>query len=98
MSDKITADWTTLYHQAFDTVKGYFRASVDEVEKHFGKGTAQEHPQLIAAMIAAMAQDFHSSTLGKTLQDMPDTISEPLGAIADSLDRIAQALETGFDE
>jgi hypothetical protein len=94
MSDKITADWTTLYHQAFDTVIGYFRASVDEVEKRFGQGTAQKHPQLIAAMIAAMAQDFHSSAVAKTLQDMPDAIAESLGAIGGSLDRIAQAIET----
>lgn len=56
------------------------------LDEQFGEGYAEQNPQLLAAMIQASAQDFHSAMLIKHLE-------LELGRIHEAIDQLSLRLE-----
>jgi hypothetical protein len=81
MSDKITADYTTLLHQASETAHEYFTSAIHAIDGKFGDGYAESHPELIAAFMRAAGSDFQTSVIAKSIQDGLDDLAH---AIRDS--------------
>jgi hypothetical protein len=64
----VTASVDTLMRQAPITVAGYLSGAVKYIDAQFGKGYAEENPQLMAAFIRASAQDFHTAMMVKSAE------------------------------
>lgn len=74
--NRVTADGKTLMDQAPATADIYFRAAVKSVEDRFGKGSAEQYPQLIAAHMNASALDFGASLIARALEAIADRPTE----------------------
>ena len=83
MSNRITADHTTLMRQAPMTAHEYFHAAIKSIDDRFGDGYAQEHPELIAAFMQTAARDFQTAITARTMQDAAEQITETLRARSD---------------
>jgi ABC-type taurine transport system substrate-binding protein len=79
----ITADYGTLVGQASKTVSDYLWDAKDSIDKVFGKGYAEKHPELVAAFIKASADDFNTAVLAVAIQEASDKVESALHAIAD---------------
>ncbi len=88
----ITADMNSLMHQAPQTAETYLINCRIAIDEQFGEGYAAKHPELLAAMIQASAQDFHTSCLCAVLQDQVGSVSMALENMTASLHGVAQAL------
>lgn len=86
--DHVTASAETLVRQASMVADEYMGEAVRRIDARFGAGYALDNPALIAAFMSAAAQDFSASLAAAVRQD--ETVS--LGAISDSLDRVAEAI------
>lgn len=69
MSDRITADITTLFDQSLDTAKTYMREAISCIDAAFGDGYAAKHPELVGSFMTTAATDFQTMILGKTIPD-----------------------------
>jgi hypothetical protein len=65
----ITAPADTLMRQAPMTVSLYLSEAIEAIDGKFGDGYAAKNPQLVAAFIAACAQDFHTAMSCKTTEE-----------------------------
>ena len=83
MSNRITADHTTLMRQAPMTAHEYFHAAIKTIDDRFGDGYAQAHPELVAAFMQTAARDFQTAITAQTMQDAAEQISESLRARSD---------------
>lgn len=88
MIPTITASPETLLHQACLTAAGYMSSAVEAIDSQFGQGFAKANPALVAAFMAAAGQDFHTAISVAQAQ----RIEGAVGAISDSLDRVARAI------
>lgn len=59
----ITASYETLMRQAPMTADEYLHAAVRSLDKQFGEGYAQAHPELVAGYMKVCASDFGASIL-----------------------------------
>lgn len=84
----ITADFNTLMRQAPQTAHTYLQDCSRYLDQHFGEGYAAKHPEVLAAMIRASAQDFHTACLCAVLQDSSEQISSSLMEMAERLEAI----------
>lgn len=66
----ITADWYTLMDQAPGTVDHYLGRVIDMVDRQFGDGYAQEHPELVSSLVTACCLDFLTSHMGVAAQKL----------------------------
>lgn len=73
---RVTADSKTLMDQAPITAALYLREARLSVEREFGKSYCAAHPELVVAVLAASTQDFHTSILAGTLEEITETIVE----------------------
>jgi len=69
MKNRITASAETLLDQATDTADEYLAQAIKSIDKRFGKGYAQQHPELVAAFMKVAAQDFQTVFSIQTIQD-----------------------------
>lgn len=86
--DHITASVHTLVEQAPMTAASYMHEAVRRIDEKFGQGYAAANPALVGAFMQAAASDFAASLAAAVAQDS----SMNVGAISDSLDRIARAI------
>lgn len=86
--DHITASAETLMRQAGDTAAEYLNAAVRHIDAKFGAGYAERNPALVGAFMQAAASDYAASLAAAVGQDG----SMSVGAISDSLDRLARAV------
>ncbi|MBN1689008.1 MAG: hypothetical protein JW893_07915 [Candidatus Omnitrophica bacterium] len=61
-------------HQASETAKKYMYDAQGAINKRFGAGYAEQHPDLMAAFMQTAALDFMTSFLAKCLQDIDQSI------------------------
>ncbi|AZM96085.1 hypothetical protein [Vreelandella venusta] len=88
----IDADFNTLMRQAPQTAYTYLVDCSRYLDEHFGEGYAEKHPELLAAMIRASAQDFHTSCVCSVMQDQEVALRESLDEVSDSLDKAVAAI------
>ena len=77
----ITASGDTLMRQAPATIEVYMIDAVDMIDKKFGTGYSQKHPELVAAFIQASSVDLASAIITKGLQEIGNSIIELSEAI-----------------
>ena len=77
----IEADWHTLLKQASDTSSEYFDRAVDKIDKTFGQGYAQDHPDLIAAYMRVAAMDFNTTCNSINRQEFCEKIDQVLSFV-----------------
>ena len=80
MPDSGRADPTTLLRQAPMTAEHYMLEAADSIDRRFGRGYAEKHPELIAAFMQTSAIDFATATLSFAINDLGDRIGE-VGAV-----------------
>lgn len=68
-NNRITASAETLMTQASMTARSYFLAAIKMIDDEFGAGYAQEHPQLIAALVQAAGADYNTASAVQAFQD-----------------------------
>lgn len=100
-SNQITADFTTLYHQASDTAEGYLARAIRSIDEALGAGYAAKHPELIAAFISSATADcntaVHAKVYGAAIREVAEALNQISGAldrISDSMDNISSAIES----
>lgn len=81
MSNQLTP--AELMHQARDTAETYFNQSIRVIDKKFGEGYAEEHPELIAGFMNTAARDFDTCMTRQALDHLSNVF-----------DRLADAVET----
>lgn len=54
--------------QASMTANEYFHESIDTIDKKFGIGYAQKHPELIVGFMTTAASDFQSYLISQNLE------------------------------
>ena len=81
--DYVEASFDTLMLQAPDTVAGYLRSAVNEIDSVFSKGYAEKHPELVAAFIGAAASDFNASATAKVVGAALRRVAEAIEKTAD---------------
>jgi hypothetical protein len=69
MSNRITADNTTLMRQAPMTANEYFCEAIKFIDDRFDDGYAQAHPEFVGAFMQAAAQDFNTAITVRTIQN-----------------------------
>lgn len=58
MTHRVTADYTTLLHQASDTAETYFATAVSKINRTFGEGYAEGNPSLVIAFMQIAERDY----------------------------------------
>jgi hypothetical protein len=66
----------TLMHQAPMTAGEYMDACIKQIDGFFGEGHAKANPVLLAAMIQASAQDFHTACMCQVISVLADGLNE----------------------
>lgn len=62
-AEQVTADSDGLARKAANTTAIYLHRAKQEIDTTFGKGYAENNPELVAAFITACASDISSATL-----------------------------------
>lgn len=91
MEKEITASTRELMRQAPGTANNYFLDAVICIDKKFGVGYAQQHPELIGAFMNCCATDFLTAVLGKKLENVVESmesVSESVFAISEELKNV----------
>ncbi|MDE2370275.1 MAG: hypothetical protein KGN16_14990 [Burkholderiales bacterium] len=70
--------------EALMTASSYMKRAALEIDKFFGEGYAEDHPELVAAFMQAAAADMQTMWTAATIED-------GLYEVADNLRRIADA-------
>ena len=91
--ETITADTATLMRQASMTANEHMLHCVRYIDEKFGEGYAKAHPELLAAMIQASAQDFHTTCSNAVMQDQIGSVGMSLDSISSAIRKVADALE-----
>lgn len=91
--ETITADSMTLMRQASMTANEHMIHCVRYIDEKFGEGYAKGQPELLAAMIQASAQDYHTSCLTSVMQGLDSSMLSSLDGVAKSIGTIAKALD-----
>lgn len=60
--------------QGAETADLWLRKVVRSVDEVFGEGYARANPQVVAAMLAASASDFRTTTLTASIDRLADAI------------------------
>lgn len=89
----ITASYETLMRQAPMTADEYLHAAVRSLDKQFGEGYAQAHPELVAGYMKVCASDFGASILVVAIQE----VAEQLGNMGNN-ERLAEAVQAAASE
>ena len=72
---------TNLFHQAPATINTYLIEGVSYIDKIFGDGYAEKHPELLGDFIKACAMDFNSTIRVKAIEQAADKISSSIDLI-----------------
>jgi hypothetical protein len=87
---KTTASLDTLFEQASSTAATYLANAQHSINRRFGDGYAEEHPELVAKFIEVAGRDFNESVRLKILEEEFAAFRELL---SDSVDQIVEALK-----
>ena len=79
-----TAD--TLMRQAAYTASHYMCSAKEDIDRHFGEGYAEDHPELVGAYINAATLDFLATFLHGGLEDLGESIRSAGDAISTALE------------
>lgn len=63
MSDEQLMTYSQLSMHASQTAHNYLLGAIDSIEKVMGKGAAEKHPAIVAALIQAASTDYLASML-----------------------------------
>ena len=77
-NNRITANAQTLMTQASMTAHTYFHAAIKTIDDQFGDGYAQEHPELLAALLQTAGTDFNTAIAVQAFQDGIESITEAI--------------------
>jgi hypothetical protein len=62
------------FRQAGSTVSTYLAEAIEAIDRHFGEGYAQKHPELVGAFIMACTNDVQAMLLFESLNLIANTI------------------------
>ncbi|MCG7973021.1 MAG: hypothetical protein JBO36_20440 [Candidatus Thiodiazotropha taylori] len=60
----------TLMDHAPGTIREYLDACVEMIDGKLGKGYSKAHPELLASLVNACVQDFHSGMVNNCVDDI----------------------------
>jgi hypothetical protein len=89
---KITATSMQLMEDAPYTVAVYMGKGRDIIDNLFGEGYAAKHPELLAAFMAASAVDMAGAMIARSLDHLPERLSEVTYGLQGSLQDICGAI------
>ena len=89
---KITATSTQLMEDAPYTAAVYMRKGRDIIDDLFGEGYAAKYPELLAAFVTASAVDMAGAMIARSLDHMPERLSETTYGLEGSLRDICGAI------
>lgn len=95
--DKIAANYETLMRQASMTADQYMKDCARYIDEQFGDGYAQNHPELLAAMIQASAQDFHTACMIGATQDQSAQVAGAIESLSSSVHQLSSRLDAPID-
>jgi len=87
-------DTTHLMRQASKTAEEYLREAVAAIDREFGDGFAKKTPELVAAVVTAAAQGFHTTQMVKVIEQSAEQLS---CSIDDAAIRLSEALKPDDD-
>jgi len=82
-SHRITAGYNTLIDQAVSTTKLNMNYACEEIDKTFGTGFANKHPELVIAFMQEVSKDFRNAIILKFEQEKFDHEIEAIGQLND---------------
>ena len=91
----ITASYETLMRQAPMTADVYLDAAVHSLDRQFGEGYAQTHPELVAGYMKTCAMDFGTSVLVVAIQEAVEQVAGNnvlARAVRDAAEELAGAM------
>jgi len=68
-------------NQAPMTASDYMTKAVAAIDRTFGKGYAERHPVLVAGIVSATSQDFHSTMISMLTEVISRRLQEVSAAI-----------------
>lgn len=74
--EKITLSSTELMEHAVKTAHDYMAGAILMIDKQFGKGYAEMHPELLGAFMRTAAENFKTSTLCAAIQDLEQKVGD----------------------
>jgi hypothetical protein len=77
----IAAEFGELEKQAPETAALYMRTAVERIDRLFGSGFAEKHPDLMAAFMRTAFDDFASASRLKVLESLVIRLCDALGEI-----------------
>lgn len=72
--ERPTIDSTGAMRQAAMTMDSYLSAAIQCIDAKFGEGYAEDHPDLVAAMVKAQVDDYNSTAFTAVLYEIADAI------------------------
>jgi hemoglobin-like flavoprotein len=85
----IQASSHNLLNQAPTTATRYLRAAIESIDREFERDYAKNHPELVSAYMKVAASDFNTANQAKAH-------AEAIEALAESVDKLADKLESFF--
>ena len=70
-----TSNYESLSNQADKAAANYLDSAIHLLNTHFGNGYAKENPVLVGQLVYAMATDFQSMALAKTMTDLSEKLA-----------------------
>jgi hypothetical protein len=72
--EKPTINNTDAMFQAGSTVSLYMAQAIEIIDRHFGDGYAEEHPDLVAECIRSQAMDFIATGVIAVLYEIKESV------------------------
>lgn len=81
-AEKIKIGREKLLKDSMDTTLAYLVESRVQVDHVFGAGYAEKHPELVAALVQAMAIEYGSGSIAIALEASADTIKSGIDGLS----------------
>ena len=81
--EKITASWAKIMEDGASAAEYYMSRAIESIDKKFGEGYAEKHPELIGAFMKASAKEAQGNYVSKSLQLCTEDIVSELEVISD---------------
>jgi hypothetical protein len=74
------------FRQAGDTIATYLADAKVHIDRHFGAGYAEAHPELVGAFIQACTADVQAMLVFKGLEEIARALGEGLTQVQGSIE------------
>lgn len=88
-SDEFLLSNDALMEQAHKTAREYLIYAVANVNDLLGQGSAEKHPEIVAALVQAAATDYAASMLSHRVVPQLSRITQAIADLQSSVDRLA---------